>query len=274
MDPGLPSTSGGDICTTCSPPGRPGLAAAEQGGDPAILFLAHRSLGNACAFADRHADALDHLGQALDLAEGTGDLLAQAHAHRTLAWAFTLRGRDQRALEHATSALPLFQAFNQPVREADMLNTVGWCLARLGHYEQAQTYCEAALVLSLRHHYRVGEAHALDILGYLAHHTGHHDQALDYYQQALTLRRDLGDTYYEATSWTISAKPTPPLVNTTTPATPGSRPSSCTRPSTASPMLTVSSSNWMISMEPEPCERLIDTNRGPGEVGPRLSLCG
>ena len=175
-----------------------GLVAAHKVGDPAILILAHRLLGRAYAHVGGHADALDHLDQALALAQDTGDLLAQAHTHRALAWAWERRGEDQRALEHATSALHLFQALDHPVWEADALNAVGWYSARLGHYAQARTHCETALTLYRRHHNREGEADTLDSLGYLAHHTGQHAQALDYYQQALTLFRDLGNTYGEA----------------------------------------------------------------------------
>jgi tetratricopeptide (TPR) repeat protein len=175
-----------------------GLTAAQHEGDPAALLLAHQRLGHACARVGRHADALDHLGQALTLAQDTGDLPGQAHSHYVLAQAWEQRGDDQRALEHATSALHLYQALDQPVREAVALNAVGWFSARLGHYQQARTHCQAALTLFRRHHDRVGEVATLDSLGYLAHHTGQYDHALDCYQQALTLFRDLGNTYVEA----------------------------------------------------------------------------
>jgi tetratricopeptide (TPR) repeat protein len=174
-----------------------GLAAAQYEGDPAILILVHRRLGGACARMGRHADALDHLSHALNLAQDIGDLPAQAHTHTALAWTWEQQGDDQRALEHAVSALHLIQTFDQPVREADLLNGVGWYSVRLGHYQQARTHCQAALTLYRRHHDRVGEATTLDSLGYLAHRIGQYDQALDYYQQALTLYRALGDIYYE-----------------------------------------------------------------------------
>jgi tetratricopeptide (TPR) repeat protein len=172
-----------------------GLAAAQDGDDPSGGILAHRRLGQAYADVGGHADALAHLGHALDVARGTSNLLAQAHTHRALAVAWERQGKDQQALEHATSALHLFQALDHPVWEAETLNSVGWFSARLGYYQQARTHCQAALTLCQRHQHRVGEAGTLDSLGYLAHHTGQHHQALDYYQQALILYRDLGDTY-------------------------------------------------------------------------------
>jgi tetratricopeptide (TPR) repeat protein len=175
-----------------------GLVAAQHGDDPATVLRIHRGLGQTYAHVGRHADALDHLGRALTLAQDTGDLLAQAHTHHALAVAWEQQEEDPQALEHATSALHLYQALDQPIWEAEALNLVGWYSARLGHYQQARTHCQAALTLARHHHHRAGEANTLDSLGYLAHRTGQHDQALDYYQQALILFRDLGDAYAEA----------------------------------------------------------------------------
>jgi tetratricopeptide (TPR) repeat protein len=174
-----------------------GLAATEQLGDPIAQALTHRHLGDACALVGRHAEALDHLGQALSLARDSGDLYGQAHAHLVLAGALRQQGDDQRALDHASRLLDLVDVLDNPVWKADALNTVGSLHARLGHPE-ARAHCEAALILFRRHHHRQGEAATLDNLGYLAHRTGQHTHALDYYEQALTLFRDLGNTYEEA----------------------------------------------------------------------------
>lgn len=175
-----------------------GLSSARHLEDPTALLWAHQFLGAACALVGRHADAFDHLGQALGLAQDAHDVVGQIHTHHAFTWLWEAQEEDQRALEHATSALRLCRRLDQPVWEADMLNSVSWFSARLGHYEQAHTDCQAALALSRRHRYPQGEAYALDSLGYLAHHTGDHQKAEDYYQQSLTLYRDLGDTYDEA----------------------------------------------------------------------------
>lgn len=174
-----------------------GLAAAQHQGDSAILLLAHRRLGRACADAGRHDEAFVHLNRALALACGIGDLLSQAQTYAALAWTWGQRRDDQQALAHATSALCLFQALDQPVWEAEMHTTVGWFSARLGRHQQASTHSQAALTLFRRHDCE-SEVHPLITLGYVAHHTGRHDQALHYYQQALTLIRHRGHTYTEA----------------------------------------------------------------------------
>jgi tetratricopeptide (TPR) repeat protein len=174
------------------------VAAAEQFADPTIQILARRRLGHACALLNRHAEAGEHLHQALTLAEHSGDLHSQAHTHYVLAVAWERQGEDRRALEHTTCALRLYQALNNPAWEAEALNWAGWLSARLGEHDQARTHCQAALDLCRRHHYREGEAATMDSLGYIAYRTGQHAEAVGYYQQALNLHRDLGITYAEA----------------------------------------------------------------------------
>ncbi|MEV0294404.1 tetratricopeptide repeat protein [Nocardia sp. NPDC050710] len=174
------------------------LISARAVGNPAVLSLAHRLLGDAHLNLGNHADALRELGNALRVAEDADDPLAQAHAHRILTWACGRQGNDRSALEHATAALHLYQALGQEVREAAMLNATGWFESRLGDFGQAQEHCEAALRLCRRHDYRVGEANTLVSLGYVAQRTHRLEDALDFYRDALAVFRDLNSTYYQA----------------------------------------------------------------------------
>jgi tetratricopeptide (TPR) repeat protein len=174
------------------------LTAARHGNQPAVLIVAYRFLGYACALVGRHDDALDNLDHALDLAKKTGDLPGQAHTHYGLAEAWGQRGDNDQAREHATSALRLYEKLDEPVWEADMLNSVGWYSARLGRYEQARNHCEAALTLCRRHNHIVGVADTLNSLGYLAYCTGQYDQGRNHYQQALASYQQLSYTYAEA----------------------------------------------------------------------------
>jgi tetratricopeptide (TPR) repeat protein len=174
---------------------RAGLTAAERLGDPVVQPLAYRLLGHAYLRAGRHTEALDHLEQAVILAEHS-----QARAHYNLASAWAQQGDDQQALTHATHALHLYQTLDNPVWEAEALNAVAWYHARLDHHDEARTLCEQALTLHRLHRHHDAEADTLDSLGYIAHHTGHHIQALDYYHQALTLFRDLGNAYQVAST--------------------------------------------------------------------------
>lgn len=177
---------------------RAGLAAANHLNDPVAQVLAHGQLGRACALVGRHGEALDHLQQAIMLADSTHDFPNLAYAHHTLAWTLTAQMQYRRALEHATRALFLYQTLDSPVWEASALNQVGWCAAQLGEYELARQHCEAALTVHRRHDDHDGVAATLDSLGYITYNNGHAAHALDYYQRSLTLHRERGNTYETA----------------------------------------------------------------------------
>jgi DNA-binding SARP family transcriptional activator/Tfp pilus assembly protein PilF len=187
----------------CLPEGlavaRAGLAAAEHLADPTALGLAHQHLGLACARIGLRDEAIDELWQAITFAERSGDLGLQARAHHVLAGAWEEHGDAERALEHAMHALRLFEKLDMPVREARARNAIGWYLALLGRYDQARVHCEAALAV-FEQHSQQGEAATLDSLGYIAQKTGQYTRALNRYRRALELRRELGNSYDQATT--------------------------------------------------------------------------
>ncbi len=172
-----------------------GLAAAEQLGDTEMRAKAHRILGATFTRAERFADAVHHLTQALALVTEPGD---QAYIHNYLAETWEHQGEFGRALDHAENALRLFETLDKPLWRADALNSVGYLEARLGRYDEARVHCEAALALYGNDSRYPGAPGALDSLGYIARHTGNPTQALDYYQQAQFLFHDIGNTYEEA----------------------------------------------------------------------------
>jgi hypothetical protein len=169
--------------------------AATHLDDPTVHTLAQHLLGAAYAELGRHDKAVDHLNQALALAEHHQDLVRKSQIHRALARAWELRGDDRLALDHAYRCLDLVRGLDQPVREAVALNMVGWHAAHLGDFDTARKYCQAALALHRHHNNPNGEADSLDSLGYVEDHSGHHQDALDHYREALTLYRNLGSTY-------------------------------------------------------------------------------
>ena len=173
---------------------RAGLDAAEHLPDPAARIRAHRLLGDACVNLKHHEEAIEHLHEALALADHHHDLTEQALAHHVLSWAWAWQGDDRRALDHATRTLTLFRTVGRPVWEARALSHVGWLAAQLGDYDSARAHCQAALPL-YRHDDPNGRANVLDSLGYIEHHTGHHDRAIHYYEQSITLCRENGNLY-------------------------------------------------------------------------------
>jgi tetratricopeptide (TPR) repeat protein len=169
---------------------------AAHGPNPTARISALRVLGRAHADVGYHDDAVDHLYQALTLAEHHHDLTQQALTQRALSWVWEQRGDNRRALKHARRALDLCRSRDQPEDdEADALNAVGWYAAHLGEYDTARTHCQAALTLHRHHHDLHGQADTLDSLGYIEYRSGHHQNAINLYHHAHSLRRDHGYTY-------------------------------------------------------------------------------
>ncbi|MEU7784021.1 BTAD domain-containing putative transcriptional regulator [Amycolatopsis sp. NPDC049159] len=177
---------------------RAALDAAAHLADPAALSRAHRLLADVHANLRRHDEAVEHLQEAIALAELHDDRTEQSLAQHGLSWVWQLRGDDRRALAHATRALALFRALGRPVWEARELNQVGWLAAQVGDHETARSHCEAALALHRHHGDTHAEADTLDSLGYIEFHTGRHETAIDHYRRALTLYRDRGNTFQVA----------------------------------------------------------------------------
>ncbi|WP_112261963.1 AfsR/SARP family transcriptional regulator [Lentzea terrae] len=157
--------------------------------EPDVRVLGHRQLGIAHTSLSEHDQAMDHLRQALALAEEQHDETAQLHTHTFLARAYELQGDDQRALDHSVRSLELCRILGNPAWEAGSLNGVGWYAARLGDHDRAREHCLAALELYRAHHDPSGEAGVLDSLGYIAHHAGDHERAVDHYRESLALQR-------------------------------------------------------------------------------------
>ncbi|WP_188317053.1 AfsR/SARP family transcriptional regulator [Solihabitans fulvus] len=178
---------------------RAALVAADQLGETAIQVQTHRQLSYIYARTGHHTVALEHLHQALRLAEDAGDLEGQAATHRAFARAYELQQQnDREALAHATQALNLFEILDLPRMVGRQHSQMGWHHARLGNHDEARTHCEAGLIVSRQHHDRVGASLAFDSLGYVAFLSGRHEQAVDYYQQAVEAYNDLHEVHEQA----------------------------------------------------------------------------
>jgi tetratricopeptide (TPR) repeat protein len=177
------------------------LTAAGRLRDPVVQTRAHQHLGDAYAVIGMTTEALEHLHQALALAEQTDDIARQGHIHLFLGDAWEQHGDNQRALGHARDALRVLQTLDNTLWQAQALNAVGWFQARLGRYAEGRATCEAALALLRQHpadERQNSEPGTLDSLGYIAHHLGDYDQALDHYRQALSIQRAQGALFKEA----------------------------------------------------------------------------
>jgi len=164
-----------------------GLEAARRDGNPTAVRHALLSLGRACFYTGRHAEALEHAREALRLAEDSGDLESQAQCHGVLSAYLDRPGQRDRAYDHAVTALRLARAADEPLKEVDMLNAVGWFATQLGRHEEARECCEAALALVRRLPAPPStlEASILDSLGMIALNSGRTSEAIDLYRQSV-----------------------------------------------------------------------------------------
>ncbi|MDX8148704.1 BTAD domain-containing putative transcriptional regulator [Lentzea sp. BCCO 10_0061] len=177
---------------------RAALAAGSHLDTPAVHMLLHRLMGMAYADVGRYDEAVEHLNQALVLAEHHDDLLNQGRNHRGLAWTWSHAGDTSKALHHATLALDVHRLLDNPVEEALSRCLAASYAAFAGDYDRASEDCEIALRQCREHGIRDGEASTLTAMGYIGHHTGHHHRAVRDYYAAITLHRDTGNVYLMA----------------------------------------------------------------------------
>ncbi|QRP46889.1 BTAD domain-containing putative transcriptional regulator [Amycolatopsis sp. FDAARGOS 1241] len=171
-----------------------GFAAARALGSREAQAITLMYLGTARTRAGSHAEALEHLRDALSLAQDE-DLAADAS--RALGWALGQSGDFEGALHHTAAALEHYRARDNGLRQADALNTIGWYTAQLGRLGQAREYCEQALALCRKHNHHRAETVTLDSLGYIAQALGEYEVALAHYGAAVKLARETDDAYDE-----------------------------------------------------------------------------
>jgi tetratricopeptide (TPR) repeat protein len=176
------------------------LDAATRLGDPAGRAQAHRGLGRALFWLNRHDDAEGHLHQALDLCTELGDHTGQARVHLDLVMAMVSRDRHRAALDHAEQALELYRADDHRGGQARALNAVGWCHAQLGDLRPAAAFCTEALALHHDLGDRPGEAATWDSLGFIRSGLGEHADAAACFEKAIALFGATGDRYGQADS--------------------------------------------------------------------------
>jgi tetratricopeptide (TPR) repeat protein len=174
------------------------MAAAGRRADPVRQAHAQRVLAVVHTRLTEYGEAERHLGQALRLYQGLGDLVGQARTQLSLAPVAERGGRCRDALQHTLAALDLFRAAGHRAGQANALSSAGWCHALLGEHEEALRYGEEAVALHRDMGDRHGTAASWDSLGYAHFAQGTHDQAASCYQQALDLYRELGDRHEEA----------------------------------------------------------------------------
>jgi tetratricopeptide (TPR) repeat protein len=176
---------------------RAALQAAGRLGDREAQARWHEHVGLSCARRQRFDSARTHLESARRLRD-SDDLVGRGNIQRSLAWVYAQEDRHQQALDAAGQALELFEAAGHQAGQADTLNAIGWAHAGLGDYAAAIAHCEKALALLQQMGSHATEAATWDTIGYANHHLGCHLKAVDCYRHSVTLYRQIGDRQGEA----------------------------------------------------------------------------
>jgi tetratricopeptide (TPR) repeat protein/transcriptional regulator with XRE-family HTH domain len=174
------------------------VAAVTRLGDATGQVMSRRMLASAFIRVGQYDEALDHLGQCLQLSQQLGERSGEAQVLKLLAVVAEAQGRYAAALDHCEQALGMFQTLGDRSNEAQMLNNIGWMQAQLGDYQKAREFCQRSITLHAQLGHRNPEAIAWDSLGYVEHHLGNLAEAMTCYERALGLTREFGYRLSEA----------------------------------------------------------------------------
>lgn len=166
----------------------------SQGGDPAGLGVVHRAAGAACGRLNRVDEALDHLGRALELAVGSGDLAAEGKSLHRLATVATASGDHAGAAAYASRAAEVFARAGDLIRAAWTTGRLGLYEALDGSYEAGLRHCETALadLRRLAPGYR-SEGNVVATIGWIHQQVGSLEEATGHFEEAVTKLRAAGD---------------------------------------------------------------------------------
>jgi DNA-binding SARP family transcriptional activator len=175
-----------------------GLRAARAVGDGCGQMRMLRRLGSACVDQGRPDEAIEHLRDALDLADRFEDDGQRCAILDRMASCLRATGRWAEALRFYQAALAISRRLGDPRREAVLLNNIGDGWIGKGRPDRALEYALAALRLYESRPPDSVCVAALHTLGTALDQSGRVEEGLDRHRQALDLAHRLGDLRAEA----------------------------------------------------------------------------
>lgn len=176
------------------------LRAAQADGDLRAQAMTLLSISNIDHRQRRYPQAVEHIAEALGLAERVGWTEGRAAALGILATVHRDAGQMAEAAGAYRRALALYRTEGSRPGEALALSHLGRTYWYLGQLDEALASATEALALYRTIGSRQGEALALDTLGEICRAGGRLDQAVAHFQAALALQQELGDRGAEAYS--------------------------------------------------------------------------
>jgi tetratricopeptide (TPR) repeat protein len=173
---------------------RRSLAAYTDADDRHGQAIARHNLGMVAADRRAWAEAAEHFGEALRLAQETGDVRLQGLCEVNRAEVELASGRPEQALEGATAGLRIFEQIGARLELADAYRILGQIDRRLDRVAEAETHLRRALALAAQTENRLGEAEAARELARFLSQSGRDAEAAQHLRQALLQFATVGAT--------------------------------------------------------------------------------
>jgi tetratricopeptide (TPR) repeat protein len=157
----------------------------------------HAGLGELLLTIGQHDEALEHLQEALALADKLGDPEAQAHVCRWLARSYEVRGQYEPALEWIGRGLSfLGDSLSPSALELRLIG--GLIFSRLGDYERARRQARACLLAAeeLQQPSIVARSH--NLLGIIERSRGRIRESAFHIEESLRLYEEIGNLQGQA----------------------------------------------------------------------------
>ena len=166
--------------------GQDGVRSARQTGDVILLMLCLANLAIVSFETGKSSEGIDHLGEALDIARGTGDRVNQARLLTVTGTLLARLGRYTEALTFRKDALRIHRGLEDANRR-DMIETligISSVSCLLGSYTEARQHAGEAVELARALGSRRDEALALVNVARASLGIDDHDDALSVLGQA------------------------------------------------------------------------------------------
>lgn len=177
---------------------RLGLKAARAAGNARGEASMLTGLGVLFCQRERLDEALDHLGKARSLWQGTDDEIGLGRALNNLGIALASRGRYDEAIEHLRDALRIRRHMGYQYGEAVLSGNLAEAYRRAGRLHEALAMARRSLALLEATGGRFQQATGLNCTGDILRDLGRHREAIDNFRLALDMRRQMGDRAGEA----------------------------------------------------------------------------
>lgn len=162
----------------------------------------YNRLGSIYRTLGRKELALQHLEQAIALAQEAGDVVERAWSLNHLGRLYASMGEKERASAYYEEVLQQARTSHERIMEGVALNNLGWIYSAWGKKDLERKYYTEALKIYREDRDRKGQAATLNNLGRVAEDDGDYEQALQYYREALSIFQALGDR--RACGWTLN----------------------------------------------------------------------